>query len=151
MVAFVEAPRRFNTLEYRFYSIPRKCVNLIFAFILETAFRSCRRLPRGLGEIEPMPVAAAVSVAKIHCFFRPSCAPLQSKSSQATGLPLQSRSIDHDDFSLVWRVVHRFNRARPNRIVPDVIPFLRVTFVSCAEYDQRIQVAKAAAISPLQR
>jgi hypothetical protein len=37
-VAFVEAPRRFDTLEYRFYSIPRKSVNLIFCFYFNPGF-----------------------------------------------------------------------------------------------------------------
>lgn len=49
---------------------------------------------------------------------------------QATRLPLHLRSIDHHDFSLIWPVVRNFNKAGPNRILANVVPFLCVTFVA---------------------
>ena len=50
--------------------------------------------------------------------------------SQATRLPLQSRSIDHDDFALVLPLVCGLHKASTDRIVPHVIPFLGVIFVA---------------------
>ena len=57
--------------------------------------------------------------------------PATTEILQATRLPLQElRVIDHDDFSLVWPVVRALHKASPNRIVANVVPFLRVAFVA---------------------
>ena len=53
-----------------------------------------------------------------------------SQVQQAIRLPLQLRAIDHHDFPMVWPVIGSFYQTGPNRIVANVIPFLRVTFVA---------------------
>jgi hypothetical protein len=55
---------------------------------------------------------------------------VRNLESAGARLPLPSRSIDHDDFSLVWPVVRGFHKAGSNRIIVNVVPFLCVAFVA---------------------
>ena len=66
-------------------------------------------------------------------------------SSQATRLPLQLRAINYNDFTLVWPVSGVFHKTSAHWIVPHIVPFFTVTFVGCAECDQRIRAAKDGA------
>ena len=56
--------------------------------------------------------------------------PANSESLQPTRLPLQLRAIDHGDLPLISPVVRAFHKTSSNRIVPDVIPFLRIAFIA---------------------
>jgi hypothetical protein len=72
-------------VETPFYLNPGKRVNVILEFFVNL-FLPGATCTRGLLQIVPTPVAAAVPAAKIHYFRK---RPLQIKSSQATRLPLQ--------------------------------------------------------------
>jgi hypothetical protein len=62
---------------------------------------------------------------------------------QATRLPLQkSRSIDHDDFSLVWPVIRVLHEAGPNRIISNVVPLLCVAFVAAEDVIKKSRLPK---------
>jgi len=63
-------------------------------------------------------------------------------NSQATRLPLQSRSIDHNDFSLVWPLARGSHEASANRIVPHVVPFPSVTFVAAQNVIEKSRLPK---------
>jgi len=63
---------------------------------------------------------------------------------QATRLPLQkSRSIDHDDFSLVWPVIRSLHEAGPNWIISNVVPLLCITFVAAQNVIKKSRLPKA--------
>src|SRR6516225_10142147 len=78
----------------------------------------------------PFSVAAAVPAAFL-------------KASQAARLPLQLRSIDHSDFSLVSPAVGSFGKASANRILADVLPFLRITFVAAQNVIKESRLPKS--------
>ena len=78
----------------------------------------------------PLSVAAAVPAA----FLR---------APQAAHLPLQLRSIDHSDFSLVSPAVRSFDKASSNRILADILPFLRITFVAAQNVIKESRLPKS--------
>src|SRR6478736_3610353 len=64
--------------------------------------------------------------------------------STAGGTPaLQLRSIDHGDFSLVSPAVRSFDKASSNRILADILPFLRIAFVAAQNVIKESRLPKS--------
>jgi len=87
-------------------------------------------------------VEAAVPAAMSSQAIRPPA----GRTRPVASLPLQSRSIDHHDFSLVWPLVRGSHKASADRIVPHVVPFLGVTFVAAQNVIKKVHAAKDAAV-----
>jgi len=66
---------------------------------------------------------------------------------QATRLPLQLRAVDQGDFPLISPVVRMFDQTGTDRIVANVLPLLRVTFITAEEVIEKAGLPKSAADS----
>ena len=153
-------------MECRFYQNPRKCVNLIFLTnflnLLKDVKQQCEDA-RCRGRTRWLQHLCSGSRAGCNSSLRrgPAFAKLRRgrhvrhsdglvpwrachySHSQATRLPLQSRSIDCDDFALVWPLVPGCDKSSPNWIVANIAPFLRVTFVAAQTVIKESRLPKA--------
>ena len=68
---------------------------------------------------------------------------MSAAATHATRVPLQSRAINHNNFSLVWPVVRGLHKTSPHRILTNIIPFLGVTFVAAQNVIKESRLPKS--------